>query len=321
MQYLQTRSLVLVLIFLLYACSNTAELGKTITIQEAINNITIVTSKPIIETEGIITAKDTSNGNALTPNPLTTKDNRKTWTPLSTAITNTSIKIIDEFASNNGGCELPCWWGITPGETKWQYVNQYYSSISCNIEKGDDQLLFPVITKNIEKEYYNIFGVNCYGNYFSIWEQNSVVEAITVARNNQLEYTKLYRILTDYSYPDKIFLYTYSSVPSDYHPFYLIIFYSKQRILLIYEIQANVEGNVISGCPYSARPSLRTWSNDIYWSDVEIDRIVLGFDSSERYNRIRSLTQATNMTKEEFQKVFSQQQNQECLYTPVVYWK
>ncbi len=30
---------------------------------------------------------------------------------------------------NNGGCELPCWWGITPGETSWQEVHQRFSPL------------------------------------------------------------------------------------------------------------------------------------------------------------------------------------------------
>ncbi|MCP4538783.1 MAG: hypothetical protein GY832_16745 [Chloroflexi bacterium] len=22
----------------------------------------------------------------------------------------------------NGGCDLPCWWGVTPGQSEWQTV-------------------------------------------------------------------------------------------------------------------------------------------------------------------------------------------------------
>ena len=64
----------------------------------------------------------------LTPRPTWTPS--PTWTPIPTRTpTATPLpfptlesaemqSFIAEMLSTNGGCELPCWWGITPGETR-----------------------------------------------------------------------------------------------------------------------------------------------------------------------------------------------------------
>jgi hypothetical protein len=31
-----------------------------------------------------------------------------------------------DMLETNGGCELPCWWGITPGETSWEETQQMF---------------------------------------------------------------------------------------------------------------------------------------------------------------------------------------------------
>ena len=43
-----------------------------------------------------------------------------TYTPFSTLSPSGSISLVLELLQNNPSCLLPCWWGITPGETSWQ---------------------------------------------------------------------------------------------------------------------------------------------------------------------------------------------------------
>ena len=34
---------------------------------------------------------------------------------------------IIEMLQTNAGCRLPCWWGITPGKTRWEEVHALLS--------------------------------------------------------------------------------------------------------------------------------------------------------------------------------------------------
>jgi hypothetical protein len=40
--------------------------------------------------------------------------------------------LVDMLASN-GGCELPCWWGITPGATHWEDAQQQFLSYGKSV--------------------------------------------------------------------------------------------------------------------------------------------------------------------------------------------
>jgi hypothetical protein len=37
------------------------------------------------------------------------------------------MEFMVEMLATNGGCELPCWWGITPGEASYRAVREFFS--------------------------------------------------------------------------------------------------------------------------------------------------------------------------------------------------
>ena len=51
---------------------------------------------------------------SLTPAPTVTPS----WTPLPTTLPDDVQKMVEELLVTNRNCELPCYWGIVPGETK-----------------------------------------------------------------------------------------------------------------------------------------------------------------------------------------------------------
>lgn len=48
------------------------------------------------------------------------------FTPIATLSIEEEGAFLSELMSNNGGCELPCWWGITPGETTEQSAQNQF---------------------------------------------------------------------------------------------------------------------------------------------------------------------------------------------------
>lgn len=40
--------------------------------------------------------------------------------------------------AGNAGCELPCWWGIKPGETSTEYVQQMFLNLGKSVSRNED---------------------------------------------------------------------------------------------------------------------------------------------------------------------------------------
>ncbi len=78
---------------------------------------------PIIETPVVLKPTSSPGATLLSttvPNPTP----NLTWTPLPTLDKETSSRKITELMETNEGCELPCFWGIVPGQTTWQGAQQ-----------------------------------------------------------------------------------------------------------------------------------------------------------------------------------------------------
>ena len=59
-----------------------------------------------------------------------------TPTPVPTLTAKQEAEFVAAMLKTNGGCELPCWWGITPGETSHQAVRDFFSLQSIQLFSG-----------------------------------------------------------------------------------------------------------------------------------------------------------------------------------------
>ena len=64
-----------------------------------------------------------------TPRPTRTPTSipAETPTPFPTLEPEEKLDFILEMLETNGGCQLPCWWGVTPGETRWEQVEESFT--------------------------------------------------------------------------------------------------------------------------------------------------------------------------------------------------
>jgi hypothetical protein len=56
-----------------------------------------------------------------------------TWAPLPTLPPDEANALLLDLVETNGGCQFPCWWGITPGETDWLTAAQFLSTFSRRV--------------------------------------------------------------------------------------------------------------------------------------------------------------------------------------------
>ncbi len=84
-----------------------------------------------------------------TPTPTATPE--PTWTPGPMLSAEAERQFFDDLFATNGGCEFPCWWGITPGVTSWDellaFFNQHgvqtiVGETTLRLSAGDTQVTF-----------------------------------------------------------------------------------------------------------------------------------------------------------------------------------
>lgn len=146
--YLRNTILFLVLIGFLAACHSSTSVTPTVVpVATTIPDPTsIVTIQPTNTPTHQIQFTSTPHGTPL-PTPAFT------WTSLPilpTLSTSGADLLISDLLINNGGCKLPCWWGIMPGETPW---NEAYQTLStfATIDGSSHMTL-----GNIPHEFYAI---------------------------------------------------------------------------------------------------------------------------------------------------------------------
>lgn len=217
-----------------------------------------------------------------------------------------------ELIETNNGCKLPCWWGITPNQTKWSEVKNFLGSFSIiNTRKTPDWFVYLVRSETDEKisnvkEVWSTFGV-----------QNDIVKEIDIDPFNQERYY-LNNFLQSIGKPESILISSYSSdsgAGKDIVPLTVALYYPKLGILALYGSWANTSGNTITAC-FETGPKLFLWSPD------SSGKYSLEYFLSWDKNHVpyRNVEESTNLTVETFFEKYSNTQGELCLQTPRDLW-
>jgi hypothetical protein len=254
------------------------------------------------------------------PSVTLTQTPISTWTPLPTLPTSEAADLVQDLLTKNSGCRLPCWWGITPGETSWQEAQQFLTTFATRIGQGqsgvivEDGMTYEVTNYSVT---YRIKDVS-EGGGVSFSTRNGIISTIYVGTNSTLQSYQLYQLLSEYGIPEKVLINTYNNSPSDFLPFSLALFYSNYRILASFEFEAKKEGKYLRGCPQTIGPFLQLWRPDRIWTVQDIELAVSGPDST---NPLRPLGEVTNMSIDDFYETFKNPENKSCIETPADFWQ
>jgi hypothetical protein len=236
----------------------------------------------------------------------------------------------------NNGCELPCWWGLTPGKTDSQATHSFldtFQTISItNIfdQYGgyvrwfitEDDLILDVsisifytrpqpdtlkalhVTTEVNREIAE-------GGFEVIWE-NPLHEQYLSA------YT-LPEILSTYGQPNNVLVWGNRG----WSVFSLVLDYSDQGFVVRYSAPLESSGEIFLGCMSKSYTSLHLWDPDLEYSWAEGISKTTGGEPEE----IDSLNQlylpieeATLLTLDEFFQAYKNVNNTTCLETPIDLW-
>jgi hypothetical protein len=244
---------------------------------------------------------------ATVPNPVLPP----TLTPRSTLPPDQAQALVLDLLETNGGCQLPCWWGLRPGVTEWATAYNFLNTLALEIRST------AVTRATVFFQFPDINGGNRFQHDYGI--RDGIIDIIhpqIVTREYDLP-----EALTTLGQPTVVQIRTFSATSEGILPLYLVLTYADQGIVISYTTESVLDGAILRGCPQdgSHDPLLWLWSpNGDPQTMTQIGESAYGVGEADFY---LSIEEATNLTIQDFYRLFNDQENAICLETPASLWQ
>lgn len=285
--------------------------------------------------------------------PTVTPTATGTPTPAFTPTTIPTLPIEDarrrllDLLANNGGCRLPCLWGITLGKSTNQEARNILMPLSSiaipemmSFEPLNGILGGTITSLYVEDELrlnartgYDVYGD---GDIISSVDFQVLEESLDKKDEygNQLktpiydsptfgkrtEYYSLSHVLSEQGIPDSVMIY----IPRvEGHPLVVgagimeaVLLYPEQGIWIKYTMSMDNNGTTIKGCPANAHIAMQLYPSgnpESFFSLLEKT------DWGRTKGGYKALEEATSMSVEQFYETF-QNPTDKCIETPTTLW-
>lgn len=199
---------------------------------------------------------------------------------------------VRKLYDTNGGCNLPCWWGITPGMTTFEEVRQHFQQFSGEVHLDPDKdrskviLYYPPASNSVD---YNVSS--------QLFFENNVVQKIV------MDYETVMwggffpeRMIKEFGKPDQVsFGLTHESQG------YLAFLYLEEHIFVEYLLTIEEDAGEKNAC-FAAFGYMGTWAGE----NTAVNNVVLG-----EY-KLNPLEESTSMDREAFYEMIQQYPTSFC---------
>jgi hypothetical protein len=239
---------------------------------------------------------------------------RPTLTPLATYEPTKAALFVKELLQNNAGCQLPCWWGLIPGQTTWDDAQQFLESFTYSYGIKGDPNNYQVAEFLIP--YPEDMGTISYAFGF---KKGILEDIFNIYFNDLTSSYNLNEILNNYDQPDDILVSAYYEPRYSDYMIDLAFFYLQKGILLeYYDSGSRIIGDKKQVCPQKATyPHISLWSPELKMTLGQASRRYL---DTKNWPSYRSLQEATGMDIETFYNTFKNSQNSSCLELSTSDW-
>lgn len=244
-----------------------------------------------------------------------------------------------ELLQNNGGCELPCWWGINPGESTIQEAQQIVSPLAgifdfsfLSMESaGSLSIIYPVddLDLHLYLAYYPFpSGNNVETLYISTrmlryidkgdgdYVYRSVYDS--EAYRQLLGKLALSEMLSKLGIPSKITVRAILPNPPSPQFLNVTLLYPERGIFALYTMNADTKYNIVSGCPSKSFVSL--WLIPLEAGDNFREFLSLAGNWEGDWVE-KPLEEAISMSRNEFYGIFKDSNATSCIETPIEIWQ
>lgn len=249
--------------------------------------------------------------------PTRTPTLKPSLTPLPTLPTETARAYVLGLLEDNGGCQLPCWWGLTPGETDWDAAEQFLASFSSLMATYRDS---PMAQDFFAFSYIYYLPEPQFPSYAEI-RITIRSEKITQLNISGIDGANAYQIrsmLKRYGQPDSVWIFaTTSMMPPDWKSGFSLVLYYDEGVFASYSGESLLGGNIIQGCVNEL--GVIHLLEDRKGLDASI--VVKELDNfSTILDRKKPLQEVTDLSIERFYELFSKNTGRVCVFTPKIYW-
>jgi hypothetical protein len=223
-----------------------------------------------------------------------------------------AYKQYQRLLQNNAGCQLPCWWGITPGKTTWRDAEGFLKAFTELNTNGNTNGFFAV---DVHLPLPREKGTLSHTYYI----KDGIVYWIEAYNYDWAPSLFLTEFLNTFGPPNEVFIRTFRSEENGSQPFLIDLFYGNRGILMEYS----------GGDPDQVDSKLRDCFNDmnapfIYlWSPDE------KMTSSEAINTFLDtrnlpypvpIIKSSDMDISTFFNIFKNPIGVKCIDTPLELW-
>ena len=238
-------------------------------------------------------------------------------TPTTSPSKEEGQKLVQKLLEDNGGCKLPCWWGIMPGKTTWVEARKILEKVSLFVGGQESENDFDA-NVNAYLPYphgfatymEHLYGVN-----------NGIVEYIRVYNFDLAPNYFLPNLLESYGQPDEIWIRTFSKAERGIQNYTVDVFYKEMGILVEYstgeplkEIDGKLQNCLIKEMD---SPFLHLWSPET--QELSFHEAKKFIDTTNLPDP-KPLLEATGMDVETFYETFRNTATDACLETPKELW-
>lgn len=243
-----------------------------------------------------------------TTNPTATSTLTSTLTPIATSqpsltplpIQKNSVKI-QQLLLTNGGCRLPCFWGIKPGETSTaefiQFVNQVSAESLPYLSEDKERYIFSYVPpiKKIDTSFSVLF-----------FHEDQFIQAIGIKLESAYLSFPLTRLLSEYGMPDQVLIGNNELFDlSD-----LFVLYEEQRIVGQYRLSSN-QADYLCLDPKSV-VGIVTWAKGKDWL-VYVSQIFGTSTTTFPKSFLKPIDQVVTYDMNDFFKHFSTKNRNTCM--------
>lgn len=157
-----------------------------------------------------------------------------------------SQDFVKNLVITNGGCRLPCWWGIEPGKTTWEAAYSFLEPFATTIKTLQENL-YGFTYKDLPKN------VSDGGVGATITVKENIVQTIGTDI-----FFPLPELLQNYGKPDQVWVYADRTSIDPTAPYIIALYYEGNGILATYGGRAEKETPVII-CPANISGPATNW--------------------------------------------------------------
>lgn len=241
-----------------------------------------------------------------------------TWTTIPTLVPDKATEILLDLYSNNGSCNLPCWWGITPGKTTWEDTHTTLAPLGYfshrKLAKDLDMYEFGfLVPENIDTLGLGYFEP-------TIWTQEGFVSALGLNSGWIMESFdhSLSGILNNYGQPEEIWLKVDTDTMNLPH-YELDLFYPHKGILMNSTGNASsINEKAITICPKDFRrgefpPAILVWDPSKVYTYNKLGSDLLGGSrdiGGKEFQLLREVS--TDIDEKEFFRTYQNPKVDKC---------